>query len=122
METQETELIRRQYLVSKAQARKLERLSKREDVSATEIVRRAIEAYDPDADPARAAELESVLDAMAAALKETRTEVARLRARLTRSRSTAARNAEREEVRREVRAHFQQHSDELEALRRFFDW
>lgn len=41
-------LIRKQYLVSKRNVSKLERLAKRKGTSATAIVREAIEAYDPE--------------------------------------------------------------------------
>jgi hypothetical protein len=41
------ELIRQQYLVPRRSVAKLRQLSKQQKVSATEIVRRAIDAYDP---------------------------------------------------------------------------
>ncbi len=41
-------LIRKQYLVSQRNVSKLERLAKRKGISATAIVREAIEAYDPE--------------------------------------------------------------------------
>src|ERR1700689_1922774 len=41
------ELIRQQYLVPRRSVAKLRQLSKLQKVSATEIVRRAIDAYDP---------------------------------------------------------------------------
>ena len=41
------ELLRQQYLVPRRSVAKLRQLSKQQKVSATEIVRRAIEAYDP---------------------------------------------------------------------------
>jgi len=41
------ELVRQQYLVPRRSVAKLRQLSKAQRVSATEIVRRAIEAYDP---------------------------------------------------------------------------
>lgn len=41
-------LVRKQYLVSQQNISKLERLAKHKGTSATAIVRKAIEAYDPD--------------------------------------------------------------------------
>ena len=42
-------LVRKQYLVSEKQVEKLKLIASREDKSAAEIVRLAIDAYDPDA-------------------------------------------------------------------------
>ena len=42
------QLIRKQYLVSKRNVVKLERLAKSKETSATAIVRAAIDAYDPE--------------------------------------------------------------------------
>ncbi|MDH3712918.1 MAG: hypothetical protein OET44_03610 [Gammaproteobacteria bacterium] len=42
-------LVRKQYLVSERQVEKLKLIASREDKSAAEIVRLAIDAYDPDA-------------------------------------------------------------------------
>jgi len=42
-----SELLRRQYLVTEDNVAKLEDISEKEGVSATEIVRRAIDAYEP---------------------------------------------------------------------------
>ena len=41
-------LIRKQYLVSQRNVSKLERLAKQQGISATAIVRKAIEAYAPE--------------------------------------------------------------------------
>ena len=48
--TMQEKLIRKQYLVSERQVEKLKLIASREDKSAAEIVRQAIDAYDPDAD------------------------------------------------------------------------
>ncbi len=42
-------LVRKQYLVSERQIEKLKLIASREDKSAAEVVRQAIDAYDPDA-------------------------------------------------------------------------
>jgi predicted transcriptional regulator len=65
-------LMRRQYLVTEDQVAKLDSLSKREGVSATEIVRRAIESYHPDRDDA---ELERLIDIMTQSVREAVKEV-----------------------------------------------
>jgi len=62
------ELMRRQYLVTPDNVSKLQAISRAEGVSATEIVRRAIDAYHPDdADVIGESEL---MDLVAARLKE----------------------------------------------------
>lgn len=45
---QQSQLIRKQYLVSENNVEKLERIAKTKGTSATEIVRQAIDAFDPD--------------------------------------------------------------------------
>jgi hypothetical protein len=47
MEKAIDQLVRQQYLVPRRSVAKLRQLSKQQKVSATEIVRRAIDAYDP---------------------------------------------------------------------------
>ena len=42
-------LVRKQYLVSERQVKKVKLIASREDQSEAEIVRRAIDAFDPDA-------------------------------------------------------------------------
>ncbi|HID82968.1 MAG TPA: hypothetical protein EYH06_14115 [Chromatiales bacterium] len=41
-------LVRKQYLVTEKNVKKLERIAKTKGTSATEIVRQAIDAYDPE--------------------------------------------------------------------------
>ena len=49
MQTTPTErLVRKQFLISPSQIKKLDRLAKDEGTSVAEIVRTAIDAYDPD--------------------------------------------------------------------------
>ena len=55
------QLVRQQYLVPRRSVAKLRRLSKAQRVSATEIVRRAIDAYDP-LSPDRAVREAAALD------------------------------------------------------------
>ena len=45
---QTTNLIRKQFLISSSQVEKLDRIAKEKGFSSAEIVRKAIEAYDPD--------------------------------------------------------------------------
>ena len=58
------ELVRQQYLVPRRSVAKLHQLSKLHKVSATEIVRRAIDAYDPQSDD-RSAQEAAALDLLA---------------------------------------------------------
>lgn len=41
-------LVRKQYFISKKQVKKLEILAKKQNTSAAQLVRAAIDAYDPD--------------------------------------------------------------------------
>jgi siroheme synthase (precorrin-2 oxidase/ferrochelatase) len=68
------ELMRRQYLVTEENISKLEKISSSEGVSATEIVRRAIDAYHPnDVDDLAAPELmELVSERLKEAVEDTR--------------------------------------------------
>jgi len=65
-------LLRRQFLVTEEHVAKLEDLSSEEGVSATEIVRRAIDAYHTSGDDA---ELERLVDMMADSVHEAVKEV-----------------------------------------------
>ena len=74
------ELMRRQYLVTEEHINKLEDISKAEGVSATEVVRRAIDAYHSnDADEMDAPELMALVSAR---LKETIVDTKKTRLRL----------------------------------------
>lgn len=46
--TEQTSLLRKQYLVTPANVSKLEALAKAKGTSATDIVRKAIDAYNPE--------------------------------------------------------------------------
>lgn len=74
------ELLRRQYLVTEDQVNKLEDISKSEGVSATEVVRRAIDAYHlNDADEMDAPELMALVSSR---LKEAIADTQKTRRRL----------------------------------------
>lgn len=62
--------LRRQFLVSKKNEAKLKAIAKRESVSATEIVRRAIEDYDPDS--ISEVDLEEAIEIMAQSITTAR--------------------------------------------------
>ena len=51
MAASQDHLIRKQYLVSREQAKKVEKIARSNGSSAAEIVRMAIDAYDPDIAP-----------------------------------------------------------------------
>ena len=58
MQTSQTEkLVRKQFLISPSQIEKLNRLARDENTSAAEIVRIAIDSYDPDTAALDASEL-----------------------------------------------------------------
>ncbi|MCP1674436.1 hypothetical protein J2T57_001538 [Natronocella acetinitrilica] len=108
--------LRKQYLLSAEQVRKIERLRTRGDpVGATEIVRRAIDAYDPD-EPSVRAEDAAALDAMEQALQETRAALSAIRERVA-AQTAPEMIAERERgVADEIRAHYAEHPEALDAL------
>jgi hypothetical protein len=77
------ELMRRQYLVTEENIRKLEDISNAEGVSATEIVRRAIDAYHPnDTDDLAAPEL---MELVSKRLKEAIADTRQTRRRLNKT-------------------------------------
>ena len=77
------ELMRRQYLVTEENISKLEDISTAEGVSATEIVRRAIDAYHPnDADDLAAPEL---MELVSKRLKEAIADTQKTRRRLNKT-------------------------------------
>jgi|GEM_PF-1661845 len=81
------ELVRQQYLVPRRSVAKLRQLSKSQKVSATEIVRRAIDAYDPKSDDRTAQEaaalelLAEVHGALRKSMRRIDTDIAALRLR-----------------------------------------
>jgi hypothetical protein len=87
MDSTVDELVRQQYLVPRRSVAKLRQLSKLQKVSATEIVRRAIDAYDPKADDRTAQEaaalelLAEVHGALRKAIRRIDTDIAALRTR-----------------------------------------
>ncbi|WP_440998058.1 hypothetical protein [Arhodomonas sp. SL1] len=111
-------LIRRQYLVGREHIGKVKRLSHAEGVSNAEIVRRAIEAYDPEATDANEGELEAALEAMETALRQAREEVAGLRQRLNERLNDEAIEARRARVAEEARAELRADPGAVDALSR----
>lgn len=67
-------LVRKQFLISTAQIKKIELLAKQENTSAAEMVRKAISAYNPDvpADMKESELLELVLMRVKEAIVDTR--------------------------------------------------
>lgn len=104
------------WLVSPEHMRKIQSLAQRERVSASEIVRRAIEAYSPDADYDSEALAGAALDAMSRAIREARLHLADLRGENDELQSETRREREREMLREELRAHFAENPGELDAL------
>ena len=73
-------LVRKQFLIYPGQVEKIERLARRENTSAAEMVRKAIDAYNPDL-PDNMGESE-LMELVAARLKEAIKETADTRRRL----------------------------------------
>ncbi|MDH5629185.1 MAG: hypothetical protein OEY96_03415 [Gammaproteobacteria bacterium] len=62
----QTKLIRKQFLISESNAKKLERLASSRGSSAAEVVRLAIEAYEPDGE---SMDLPELMDLVSGKLK-----------------------------------------------------
>lgn len=105
-------LQRKHYLLSRANLEKIEALSRQLDVSAAEVVRRAVDAYDP-IDP-RQQELESVVDAMGEAVREAQQATDAALAQAREARITMQR--QREDIRARAREEAGRHPELLEAL------
>ncbi|MDJ0782765.1 MAG: hypothetical protein QNJ22_12395 [Desulfosarcinaceae bacterium] len=73
-------LVRKQFLIYPGQVEKIERLARRENTSAAEMVRKAIDAYNPDL-PADMGE-EDLMELVATRLKEAISDTADTRRRL----------------------------------------
>jgi predicted DNA-binding protein len=100
-------LNRKQILISAENAAKLAALSKNKSVSESEVIRRAIEAYDPESGREQEAEamlanVETALDAALQAVERANTQVEDT---LTRLSDPGHRNAAIEAARRELDAH-----------------
>jgi len=65
-------LVRKQYLVTEKNVKKLNRIAKTKGTSATEIVRQAIDAFDPES--LNAAGESELMELVSARLKETITD------------------------------------------------
>jgi non-homologous end joining protein Ku len=85
MQTAE-KLVRKQFLISPAQAKKIELMAKKQKTSAAEMVRKAIDAFNPDglSDMAETELLELVRDRVKEAITDTQNTRERLAAALNR--------------------------------------
>jgi hypothetical protein len=71
MATPQTEkLVRKQFLISPSQIKKLDRIARDEGTSVAEIVRVAIDNYDPDIAPFAELEAPELMDLVSTRLKE----------------------------------------------------
>ena len=71
MPTPQTEkLVRKQFLISPSQIRKLDRIARDEGTSVAEIVRVAIDTYDPNIEPFADLDAPELMDLVSARLKE----------------------------------------------------
>lgn len=67
---QTEKLVRKQFLISPSQIKKLDRIARNEGTSVAEIVRVAIDAYDPDTAPFTELEAPELMDLVSTRLKE----------------------------------------------------
>ena len=71
MQTTQTEkLVRKQFLISPNQIKKLDRLARDEGTSVAEIVRTAIDSYDPDASAFADLDAPELMELVSARLKD----------------------------------------------------
>ena len=68
--TQTEKLVRKQFLISPSQIKKLDRLARSKGTSVAEIVRTAIDKYDPDSALFSEIETSELLDLVSTQLKE----------------------------------------------------
>ncbi|PWG61136.1 hypothetical protein [Sediminicurvatus halobius] len=108
--------VRRHYLVAPTHIEKVRELSERHGISASAVVRRAIDAYAPEDAVSQEQAAAAALDSMSEALRDTRAQLAAMRERLDERMSESYREREREHARQEVRAYFAAHPEELDAL------
>ena len=80
--TQSSNLVRKQYLISSNQIEKLDRLAKEKGSSAAEIVRQAIDAYEPGLEDMGAPEL---LELVSSRVKEAIEDTQKTRKRLSKT-------------------------------------
>ena len=110
--------IRQEFVFPQSLARMVQELAEREGVSKSEIVRRALEAYEPAADAIDEEELSAVIRQLVDAVRGT---VERVDATLTSLREQrASRDAEREQIREEARRWARAHPREMAAVARLF--
>lgn len=76
-------LVRKQYLVTEKNVKKLERIAKTKGTSATEIVRQAIDAFDPES--FNSVGESELMDLVSARLKEAITDTRATRRRLSKT-------------------------------------
>ena len=71
MPTPQTEkLVRKQFIISPSKIRKLDRIARDEGTSVAEIVRVAIDTYDPNIEPFADLDAPELMDLVSARLKE----------------------------------------------------
>jgi hypothetical protein len=122
MEKAIDQLVRQQYLVSRRSVAKLRQLSKQQKVSATEIVRRAIDAYDPlsrDDALQEAAALELLAEVHGQLRKSMRRIDASISALQTRQRALDDGKL-RAQARRETESWLRRHPQALEGFMQLF--
>jgi hypothetical protein len=123
MSAKAADLMRQQYLVSRKSVKKLREMSRREGVSAGELVRRAIEAYtsgnviaEPEEELASRAALKDIHN-------QVRTVLTRIDASLSESRASERALADgtfRAQVVAETRAWFDSHPEEAQGIVELF--
>jgi hypothetical protein len=90
MQVAQSNYIRKQYLVSEGNVKKLERIAKTKGTSVTEIVRRAIDAFNPDS--LDAADENELMELVSLRLKEAVAETKSTRQRLNKTLDTLGAN------------------------------
>ena len=113
-------MLRKQYLIPRAAAKKVEQISRKHKVSAAEVVRRAIESYEPSSEDFGEAELLAFLEQTETLLSGTVERIDAVHADLTQRLDAIERGEQRDEVRNEVRQWAAKHPEGVEKLARLF--
>ena len=111
-------LIRKQFLVSNENVLKLNSLAQKESVSAGEIVRRSILAYDPSFD--REKELEQLINQMGAALQKANETISRTQNKLDTLLETLTSESNYQRIKNETKSWINSHPEEFRAIQGLF--
>lgn len=113
-------MLRKQYLIPRNTAKKVEQLSGRHKVSGAEIVRRAIDAYQPSVGQLGEAELLAFLDEIQTLTTQTIERLDAMHEELVRCLDSIERGEQRAQVRKEVQQWAKRHPELVDQFAQLF--